>query len=88
MQLVILIIIIFILSRPFPSLRQIAFTVVDADGALSATAKAIIMFNSTDTSPVLDLNGPLLNGVNYTTIFNEDTGVPIRVSVQFIVIDL
>ena len=71
-------------SRPFPYPRQIAFSVVDTEGAQSLIANVIIMFNSSDATSQLDLNGPLQTGVNFTTTFIAGTGIPIRVSMQFV----
>ena len=55
--------------------------VTDEDGAQSIPAIATIMFNMSDNKPLLDLNGPLQSGFNYTINYNEDTQMPIPVRV-------
>lgn len=63
------------------------FTVIDEFGSIGNQATAFVTFNSTDDSPILDLNGPIQSGLDYSVQFIEGSA-PIKVdcSLQIIIV--
>jgi len=61
--------------------RIITIIATDESGANSEPAVVRINFLSVDNNPpMVDLNGPLVSGLNHSTTFNEGstTGIPVR----------
>ena len=58
---------------------MISFTATDDFGLTSLEAIALINFESVDNPPMIDLNGNLIAGVNFTTVFTEGSSmIPVR----------
>lgn len=66
--------------RLFESPRSVVFVVTDELGKQSEQATVTIVFNPIDDNPLLDLNGPVEVGNDYTTYYTEDSSLPITVS--------
>lgn len=59
--------------------RLIIFTATDNVGDTSMEARAIVNFESIDNPPMVDLNGNLIAGVNFSTMFTEGSSmIPVR----------
>lgn len=73
----------FICCRSPENLPRIVTVITtDSFGANSEQAVARINFLSVDNNPpVVDLNGPLASGLNYSTTFVEGSSNPIPVRV-------
>ena len=66
--------------RPYPTPREVIFVVSDDRSAQSFPATARVTFNSSDDTPIIDLNGPMVPGLNFTVTYNEDTEDPVKVT--------
>ena len=58
---------------------MISFTATDDVGSTSQEAFALINFESVDNRPIIDLNGNLIAGANFSTVFTEGSSmIPVR----------
>ena len=66
-------------SGPVQSPRMISFIAADEVGATSMQAFAIINFESIDNPPMIDLNGNMIAGMNFSAVFTEgSSAIPVR----------
>ena len=66
-------------SGPVQSPRMISFIAADEVGATSMQAFAVVNFESIDNPPMIDLNGNMIAGMNFSTVFTEgSSAIPVR----------
>lgn len=59
--------------------REVIITVIDLDGTQSNPATVTVLFTNIDNPPILDLNGPMVPGRNYSAVYLENSD-PVSVS--------